>query len=257
VAIATVISQTFSAVAVIASLMKCNNECKLFLKELKIYKKELLDVLRVGLPAGLQSSLFSISNVLIQSTINSFGVCAVQGGAAQANIDAFIYTAMNAFSQTAINFESQCMGATDYKRAKKSIRLCVAAVAVTGLTLSGIVYLFEKPLLKLYLPNLLEDEFFYARERLFGITIFYFGCGIQEVLTSGLRGIGKQMTPMLISIFFVCVFRIFWIFCILPLNRTFFMLFLSYPVSYALAIIADYVAYRIYFGRIEKVKITA
>jgi Na+-driven multidrug efflux pump len=142
VALATTISQGVSAVAMVIVLMKRTDAARLSLKKMRFYKIQLVKMLRIGLPAGIQSSLFAISNVLIQSSVNSFGDILMSGNAASQNIEGFLFVAMNAFHQTAVNFIGQNVGAKQYSRVKKTVWICLGCVLVTGVTLGALICSF-------------------------------------------------------------------------------------------------------------------
>ncbi len=252
VALATVISQTLSAVLVVRSLIKRRDECRLILSEMHIYKAVLMKIMRIGIPAGIQSSMFSISNVIIQSSINSFGAAIVSGNAAAVNIEGFIYTAMNAFHQTTLNFTGQNVGAGKFKRVKQVLWLNIASVTVVGLCLGLIACALGRGLLSIYITDskIAVEE---GLIRLLFMCALYFLCGIQDTLSGALRGMGTSVTPMLISIMGACGFRVLWIFTIfqIPNYHTTSMLYISYPISWMLTGIAYVIAY---FIIIKKMK---
>ena len=249
VALATAISQAVSAVAVVLVLMKRSDACRLRLSKLRFYKAQLLKIIRIGLPAGLQSSLFSISNVLIQSSINSFGDVFMSGNAASANLEGFVYVMMNAFHQTAVNFVGQNMGAQQYKRVKKILGICLSCTAVVGLAAGTTVYGFGEQLLSIYITDS-QEAIAYGIIRLAYMCLPYFLCGIMDVSTGALRGMGASFVPMLISVLGVCGIRIGWIYTIfqIPRYHTPQCLYLSYAVSwvatFAVQMIAFFIVYR-------------
>lgn len=233
VALATVISQAISAVFVVLEMMRRKDACHLSLKKMKIYKPQLLKFLRLGIPAGIQGSLFSISNVIIQSSINSFGELVIAGNAAGANLDAFVYVAMNAFYQASINYVGQNAGAGKFDRIKKILLLSCLSATVTGVLLGGGIYLFGRPLLSIYITDS-NEAIGYGMIRLAGVGLPYFLCGIMESVVGCIRGLGASVSPMLISIIGVCGVRLIWIFTVfrLPAFHTQQGLYLSYPVSW-------------------------
>ncbi len=240
VALATAISQVLSAILVLSALAKRTDACRLEFKKLKIRKKQLLKILRIGLPSGIQSSLFSISNVIIQSSVNSFGSVVVAGNAAAANIEGFVYTAQNSFSQTAVNFVGQNVGARRYDRVIKIFFRCMALSALTGLLLGGLSFAFSEKLLSIYITDSAEAISYGAiRMAIFGFT--YFLCGVMDVTTGTLRGMGRSIAPMIVSILGVCAFRVGWIFTIfkLPQFHSLEWLFISYPISWSLVILVQ------------------
>ena len=241
VAIATVSSQAVSAVLVVICLMRSHGVVHLDLKELRIHKKQLIDIARVGLPAGLQGSLFSISNVLIQSSVNSFGEVVVAANSAGGNLEGFVYTAMNAIHQAALTFASQNLGAGKIKRVRRSVWVCLATVAVIGLLVGNGMLLFGKPLLSLYLDDPMAIDpatgvtvLEYGVKRLSYMLPLYCLCGLMDVMVGSLRGVGYSIMPMIVSLTGACLFRVVWIVTIFAAHRSLDILYLSYPLSWAL-----------------------
>ncbi len=254
VALATTISQGVSAVLVVIALVKRNDACKLYFSKLRFYKEELLQIFKIGLPAGIQGSLFSISNVVIQSSINSFGEVLMSGNAAALNIEGFVYVVLNAFHQTTINFTGQNIGAKQYRRAKKVFIICLCCVLVIGLALSTTMYLFGPNLLSIYItdsPEAIECGLIRMR------CLFISFCllGLMDVSGGGLRGMGVSLAPMIISIIGVCGFRIGWIYTIfqLPQFHTPEWLYHSYTISWAITFVAQTIAYFIIYNKRKKV----
>ena len=235
VAYATVISQGVSAVMVLWLLMKRTDDCRFSFGKMRIHKKSLYEMVRIGLPAGLQGSMFSISNVLIQSSINSFGEIVLNGSSAAANIEGFASVVMNSFHQTALNYCGQNSGAGYYDRVAKIIKYCLLCVLVAGATLGILLNVFSDPLLRIYI-NDSEEAITYGQIRLFWVNSLYFTCGLMDVMVGCTRGMGKSLSPMLITVFGVCVMRIVWIFTIFRIERfhTIECLFVSYPISWVL-----------------------
>lgn len=242
VALATIISQAISAVLVVIALMRRKDACKLELKKLRIHGKQLGKILRIGLPAGIQSSLFSISNVIIQSSINSFGKEAMAGHAAAANLDGFVYVIQNSFMQTAVNYIGQNTGAHNYSRIKKIFGTCLAMAAATSLVSGGLMWYFGKPLLSIYLP---EDPnaIAYGMIRLTWLALPYFLCGLMDVSTGALRGIGSSVIPMVISVLGVCGIRIIWIFTVFKSFHTLESLYFSYTLSWFITFLLELIAF--------------
>lgn len=248
VALATTISQAVSAVAVVVVLMKRTDACCLQLKKMRFYKIQLLKMLRIGLPAGVQGSLFSISNVMIQSSINSFGGILMSGNAAAQNIEGFVYVSINSFHQTAVNFIGQNVGAKQYDRVKKILWICLACVTVVGLTFGTLATAFGETLLSIYITDSAE-AISWGMTRLSIICMFYFLCGLMDVSTGALRGMGASVSPMIISVLGVCGIRIGWISTIfqIPQFHTPQSLYFSYVVSWTLTFaIQMYAFYRVY-----------
>ena len=232
VALATIVSQAISAILVLLCLLRTEGAIHVDLRKLRIHAEKLLEIARIGLPAGLQGAFFSLSIVLIQSTVNSFGNIVMAGNSVSANIEGFIYVAMNALHQAAITFTSQNFGARKYLRIRRICLLSVLTVTVIGILLGAIALVFQTPLLSIYST---EPEVIAAGIiRMNIIASPYFLCGIMDVLCGVLRGLGSTIAPMIISVLGACALRIFWIYCILPFDRTLQMLYISYPVSWAI-----------------------
>ena len=210
VALATTISQGISAILVVIALMRRTDACRLYLGKMRFYRRELSKMVRIGLPAGIQGSLFSISNVLIQSSINSFGDVFMSGNAAASNIEGFVYVSMNAFHQTAVNFIGQNVGAQQFDRVKKTLGCCLGCVTVVGLAMGVLGYTFGPQLLSIYITDSAE-AISYGMLRLSFVCLPYFLCGLMDVSTGALRGMGASLEPMIISILGVCAFRVGWI----------------------------------------------
>lgn len=232
VALATVISQAVSAFLIIRCLCLTSGSFHLDLGKLRLHKDKVLKILRIGLPAGMQGAIFSISNVLIQSSVNSFGSVAMAGNTAGANLEGFVYVAMNSLYQTSLSFTSQNFGAGNYKRIHKVLLTCLGLVTVIGMVFGNTIYLFGKQLLGLYSSDASVIQ--YGLQRMSIICVFYFICGIMDVLVGCIRGLGYSIMPTFVSLLGACVFRIVWIFTIFQYSRTLFTLYISYPISWLL-----------------------
>lgn len=250
VALATTISQAVSAVLVIRKLMKRTDACRLEIKKLRIYKVQLLKMIKIGLPAGIQGSLFSISNVIIQSSINSFGDIVMSGNAAAGNIEGFVYVILNAFHQTAVNFIGQNAGAKNPKRIKKILILALISVSAAGLIAGSIVWFFGRHLLSIYITDSAE-AISYGVIRLTFICLPYFLCGLMDVSTGALRGLGASLAPMIISVLGVCGVRITWIYTIFRMAEfhTPQCLYFSYTISWTLTFIVQMIAFVFVFKK--------
>lgn len=244
VALATTLSQVLSCVLVVRALMKRTDSCKLIWKKLAIRRCSMVPIFRIGIPAGIQSSLFSISNVLIQSGINSFGAVCVAGNSAASNLEGFVYIAMNAFYHTTLTFTGQNVGAGNYTRVRKVFHYGLVLVAVFGIILGVGVWALGKPLLSIYIKDA-PDAIFYGMHRLSHICVIYFGCGIMEVCVGALRGMGLSISSMVISILGVCGFRVLFTLLIFPLSQFHNLqsLYVSYPISWAICIVADVIIF--------------
>lgn len=231
VAWATVISQGISALLVLRCLVQYDGELKLNLKALRIVPDKLLKMIRIGLPAGVQGAFFSISNMLIQSSINSFGSTVMAGNTAAGNIEGFVYTAMNALHQTAISFAGQNFGARKYKRIAKVAFICEICVIMIGLVLGNLVYIFGEIFLQLYSTD--SEVIKYGMLRMSIICTTYCLCGMMDVIVGVLRGIGRSIMPMLVTLTGVCAFRVVWIFTYFAAHPSLEVLYISYPISWA------------------------
>ena len=209
VAIATVASQVISMALVLTCLFRTRGVIQLVLSECRVDWKSARQMIRIGLPAGLQGSLFSISNVMIQSSINSLGSVVMAGNGVASNIEGFVYVAMNAQHQADMTFASQNYGAGKYDRVKKTMWYCLGTVTVIGLGMGLLILLFGEPLMGLYNS---DSQVIAAGLVRMGIILpTYFLCGLMDVMVGQLRGIGYSIMPMIVSLIGVCAFRIIWI----------------------------------------------
>ncbi len=236
VAIATGVANYVSAIAVTVLLIRNNTACKLCLGKLKIHKQELKETVKIGLPAGLQSSVFSLSNSVIQSAVNSFGEIAVAGNAAAGNIEGFVYVAMNSVSQATITGVSQNNGAQKPDRVKRTVSISALLVTVLGLVLGGLCILFSDSLLKIYITDS-PDAVAFGRLRILCVCLPYFLCGLMDVLAGALRGIGCSVVPMINSLIGACGLRVVWMWLVLPHFRSPQMLYYVWPISWVAVIV--------------------
>lgn len=230
VATATILSEAVSAFLIIRCLMKTEGFCHLDLGKLCVHKEKLLKMIQIGLPAGLQGAIFSISNVLIQSSVNSFGSIAMAGNTASQNLEGFVYNSMNAVYQTALTFTSQNYGGKQYHRIKKVIILNIILVTLVGGIMGFFAILFGKPLLSIYTKD--ADAISYGLIRMKIIFSTYFLCGIMDVLVGCLRGLNRSILPMIVSLLGACGLRIVWIFTIFKAYPSLQNIYISYPVSW-------------------------
>lgn len=234
VAIATVVSQGISAVLSIVVLLKGKGYAKLDMKKFKIYMPELKEMIRIGLPAGLQGCVFSISNVLIQSTINTFSKTYMTANTVAGQFDGFIYNAMNAVALSCLAFVSQNYGARKFDRIRTVVRQSVLLVTVIGLAIGGGIILFSAQLCGLITDD--AEIIRIAQNRLYILASTYFTCGIMDVLSNFMRGLGKSTTAMIVSLSGSCLFRIIWLKTVYLLNPTIEMVYVVYPISWVLTI---------------------
>lgn len=250
VALATVISQCISAVLIVQCLIRSDGGYRLNLKRLRLVKAKLKAIVKIGLPAGLQGAIFSISNVLIQSSVNSFGAIAMAGNTASANIEGFIYTSMNAVYQTSLSFTSQNYGARQYKRMTRILLYCLGLVTLVGVVMGSGAVLAGEVLLGVYSSDPEVIRFGMYRLAIIGST--YFICGWMETMVGGLRGMGYSVVPMLVSLTGACAFRIIWLFTVFAMNRSLEVLYWSYPVSWGITVAAHVVTYVVVRQRMAK-----
>lgn len=253
VGLATSLSQCLSAFLIIRALVKREDSCRLIFSQMHIYKRQLLRIFQIGFPAGIQGALFSISNVLIQSSVNSFGSVVMSGNAAAQNIEGFVYTSMNSISQTALNFTGQNHGAGKFDRIKKIMLICLGLVAGTGIVLGAAAWIGAKPLLSIYITDS-QEAIRYGVIRMTCICLPYFLCGIMDVATGLLRGIGYSVMPMIVTVAGVCVFRIVWIYTVfrIPQFHTLESLYLSYAISWIMTFTIEIVCFNILLKKMSR-----
>ena len=256
VAIGTIVSQALSAAMVTVYLCRTDSACRISAKTLKISKKELMLIIKIGLPSGIQGSVFSISNILIQSSVNSFGSAAMDGNTAAANIEGFIYTAMNSVAQASMSFVSQNYGAGKFDRIRKTVLRCVVLAVCVGVVLGAAAVCFSDGILSLYIKNDTLDPtvFETGRLRLSVIASTYLLCGIMDTLSCSVRGIGHSTVSMIVSLIGACAFRVFWIYTFFASDRSLLTLYLSYPISWALTSVAHFICFAVFF-KLEKKRV--
>ena len=256
VALATAISQTFSGLLIVRALMKRKDACRLDLKKLHIYGRQLKRILQIGFPAGIQSSLFAVSNVIIQSSINFFGPVVNTGNAAAQNIEGFVYTSMNSYSQTSLNFTGQNYGAGKLDRIKKIMWICLIAVFCTGMAMGLTALFFGRPLLSIYITDS-EEAIKYGMVRMTYIMIPYFLCGLMDVTTGLIRGLGSSVLPMLITVLGVVGIRLGWIYIVfrIPQYHSIKSLYLSYAISWLATFGVELIVFLILMRKLKKQQI--
>lgn len=250
VALGTTISQTIAAILVLICLIKSDSDYKLYLKKLRIVPQKLWMMIRIGVPAGLQGALFSVSNVLIQSSVNSFGAIAMAGNSAASILEGFVYVSMNTLHQTAVSFVGQNFGAKKYRRIGSICFTCIIIVSIVGIVLGNLIYIFGHPLLSLF--SNVEAAIAVGVRRLLFICCPYFLCGIMDTLVGCLRGMGYSITPMLVSLTGACLLRIIWIFTIFQIHRSLDILYLSYPVTWTITGIVHAICFMIVYQKYKK-----
>ncbi len=241
VAVATVVAQYISAILIVLSFTRSTDYLHLDLRDLNLNVRKVAEMLKIGIPAGLQGAIFSISNVLIQSSVNSFGNLAMAGNTAAANLEGFIYVSMNAIYQACMTFTSQNMGAKRYERIGKILRTCLMVVFCVGFSLGALTYLAAAPLLSIYTND--PQVVAYGVLRLGIIVLPYFFCGFMDTLCGSMRGMGNSFIPMCVSLFGACVLRIVWVFTIFAWVGTLESLYISYPVTWAFTALLHTICY--------------
>ena len=250
VALATTLSQAVSAYLVVRALMRRTDSCRLDPRQIRPHKVQLLRILRIGLPAGIQGCLFSISNVIIQSSVNSFGEFAVAGSAAASNLGGFSDTILSSFSQTATNYTSQNVGAGQPQRVRRIFETCCLCTIAVGIVTGSCLYLGRNVLLRIYITDS-PEAMFYGVLRLTYIHVPILLGGLMNVATGSLRGLGSSLAPMLMSVLGVCGFRLVWIFTIFqdPRFHSMESLLISYPISWTLTFLVETAAFVILYRR--------
>ena len=243
VATATVVSECISAVLIVQCLARSDSAYRLCREKMRITESKVKQIMKIGLPAGFQGAIFSVSNVLIQSSVNSFGSVAMAGNTASANIEGFVYTAMNAVYQTSLSFTSQNLGGGKYSRINKVKNICLAVVTAVGLVLGLAAVGAGTHLLGIYSSD--SEVLKYGMLRLEIICGTYFICGLMDCMVGSLRGLGYSVIPMIVSLTGACGFRILWIFTVFAVYRSLAVLYLSYPVSWLITAAAHMVTFKL------------
>lgn len=256
VAIATVISQIISCILIMRCLIKTKEAYGFSFKKIHIYKSELFDMIKIGLPAGIQGSIFSISNVIIQSSVNRFGPVVMNGNTTAQSIEGFVYTSMNSVYFAALAFTGQNVGARKYTNIKKILCYCLLLVTIMGIGLGGLFFLLGKQLSRIYTNS--DAEINVAYVRLHYLCLPYFLCGIMDVMVGILRGLGYSIMPMIVSIIGVCGFRIVWIYTIFyrladfENYTTLNYLYVSYPISWIVTFLVHFGCFEVAFRKLLK-----
>ncbi|MBQ2735617.1 MAG: MATE family efflux transporter [Clostridia bacterium] len=233
VGVATATSHWVSCILIVIYMLRMEGPCKIELKKIGVDKRKMTSMLSIGLPAGIQSTFFSISNVLIQSSLNSLGKVVVAGNTAASNLESYIYATQHSLQQAAMTFVGQHVGAKKYTRMKKCVARIVAVVLFFGITVGWAIFLLAKPLLNIYIPdNAPAVQAGINRLAIMGTT--YFLLGLMEIGSGVLRGMGKSVQPMVITLIGTCAFRVIWIYTVFVFLHTSTALYLSYPISWFL-----------------------
>lgn len=250
VALATVISQCVSAALLVRCLTHMEGGWRLNIRKLYIDKEKAVKILQTGLPAGLQGSVFSLSNVMIQSSLNTFGSVVMAGASAATNIGGFVQVAVNAFHQSAQCFTSQNLGGRKYERVNKVLRNCLILATIVGVVLGGLCYLFGEQLISIY--NTDPEVIRYGLYKLKWVYLPYFLCSIMEVLCGQLRGLGQVVVPMVVSIGGVCGLRILWVYTVFAKAPSLSSLYASYPVTWAITGAIHAICYMVIWKKMKK-----
>lgn len=240
---ATVISECISAYLIVRCMRKGQGSVRLELKKMRIYPEKFWKILKIGLPASFQGVIFSISNVIIQASVNSFGEVVVAGNSAAANIEGFVYVSMNAFYQAAISFTSQNVGAAKYERVNKILCRAQVCVFVVGLVLGNVGVFFGRPLLSMYTSS--QTVMDAGMKRMEVILKTYALCGMMDVMVGSLRGLGYSIMPMLVSLIGACGLRLLWIFTFFQQEafHTTTSLYMTYPVSWTITLMTHIICF--------------
>ena len=250
VGLASSLSSYVSAVIVVVVLMLDPGNVRLDIKHMYIEKSSLIDIIKVGLPAGIQSTVFSLSNVVIQSSVNEFGSVVMAGNGAASSIGNFVYNAMNSFYQTCLTFTSQNVGAGKYDRIKKIIVICMIYVSIVGLVLGNGSYLMGRSLLGIYSND--SDVIDAGMVRMLYVCVPYFLCGIMDVFVGSLRGMGSSIIPMIVSLSGACAFRLIWIATYFVSHHTIDVLYMSYPISWIITAAVHFLTFLFVYNRLMK-----
>ena len=245
VAIATAVSQIISATLVLRCIVKTDECYKIYLNKIKIHAKELGELLYLGIPAGIQSSIFSMSNVIIQSSINSVGKIAMAGNAASLNIEGVVYVAVNSYYHATVTYVSQNYGAGNFKRIGKGLMASCVLVTITGLIFGGFMCLIPEVIIGIY--SKVPEVISVGAQRLSYICVLYFMCGLMDTMVAGIRGMGSSILPMIISITGICGIRLLMVLTCAPYKEIddLIMLYISYPVSWAFTATLHFISFLI------------
>ena len=249
VALATTISQYLSLALILICLFKQKDFCVLKIRKLRIEKEELVDIVYLGVPAGLSGSCFSLGNIIMQSAVNTLGATAMAAGSVSATLDGFVYFAMASVPQSAVTFIGQNYGARNARRIKIVLFESLLLVTAVGLVVTGIELALLRPIISLFTT---DSEVAKMVEGLLKIYIpLYFVCGIMDVLGSALRGIGRSIVPAITSIIFVFVFRIVWTYAVFPHFLTLVGLYISHPISWIVCSTCYAITFAICFNKLK------
>ena len=237
VAVATAVSKGVSAALVMIALMRNPGPCRIMLSKIKLYIPELKRILWIGVPSGLQSSSYSISNVIIAAAINTLGAVAVAGNTASGMVESVIHVGTFSMYHSVLAFGGQNYGAKEYRRAARAFLICAAISVSFNFVFGWGAYFCGRQLLGLVNPDPAVIEQGMLRFQINFTT--YFIAGMLDVVGGGLRSLGRSVSPMIVTMLCVCIFRIIWIFTIFPKHHTLTSLYISYPISWALVVLIN------------------
>ena len=251
VALGTIISQMIACIFILIHLFKSNGFFHFKLSEIKLYAREAYEIARIGLPAGLQGVIFSLSNVLIQSSVNSLGTDVVGGNGAAGSLEGFVYISMNAIAQSCVAFVSANYGAKKKENIKSIVKYSIGLVLLMNLFIGSIILTFQHQLLNLYVHT--DAAFEAGRQKLIILTTTYFLCGFMDVFANSLRGIGYSVLPMIVSLIGVCGIRVLWVFTVFPTEafNNIQGLAISYPISWIITSSVHLICFIIMFKKIK------
>lgn len=254
VGIATAVSQYISAGLIFLYMLRMDGCCQI--TGAKVDFSKLKRMVTIGLPAGLQGTMFSLSNVIIQASINGYGTAVVAGNTAGSNLDGFQYIAMNSVYHAALTFVGQNVGAGKYERIKKIAWDSVAIVTVIGVVMGAMLIFFGDTLLLIYAPGEENAAVVAAgMNRLVIMGASYFLCGLMDVGCGLLRGMGKAVLPMVVSLMGSCVFRIGWVTLVCPYwPDNIFVLYISYPISWLVTAVVHYCCFAYFYRKLMRRK---
>ena len=252
VAIATVVSQYLAAAMIIIYMCRSNTDVKLKFKKLGLEGAIIKKLLLIGVPSGLQTALFSFSNVLLQSSVNSLGDAVMAGVAAAASLEGFIIISLDSVYQASLTFVGQNVGAGRYSNIKKILSSCLVAIFAIGSVGILILLPFNEFFLGIYIDDVTADAMRAGCERLFIVMPFCYAIGVMNILSGTLRSMGKSISAMVVSLFFICVFRVLWVQIIFPIFPSVKTIFVSYPVSWILAAICNFILVIVVYKKATK-----
>lgn len=241
-ALATVISQVFSAILCLFQLLKTNESYKLQIREIKFDRKILMEIIRIGLPSGVQNSIIAFANVVVQSYINAFGEMAMAGYGAYSKIEGFAFLPINSFTMAMTTFVGQNMGARQVERTRKGARFGILVTIVLAELIGVVVFLFAPQLIAAFdsTPEVIR----FGMEKARTAALFYFLLAYSHSVASILRGVGKAVVPMIVMMLCWCVIRVAFLAISVPLTHSVLMVYIVYPLTWALSFLVFFFYYK-------------